>query len=196
MGLREQNAARTRQHIASAAMREFGERGYDATTMEDVARGAEIGLSTLYRYFPTKEQLATAYLGDPSLMADALRARPADEPAEVAMGQALLNFIGLVASTPDEARIFGGIMEESSRVRARLLEWLGDVHVALADALTDRQGLPTGDVGAAAEAWLAILVLQQATLASDVDDPARAREQVVGVMRDLATRTIRSPRAE
>ncbi|WP_229054696.1 TetR/AcrR family transcriptional regulator [Aeromicrobium sp. Leaf350] len=196
MGLREQNAARTRRHIAAAAMREFGDRGYDATTMEDVARGADIGLSTLYRYFPTKEQLATAYLGDPGLMGEELRARPVDEPTEVALGQVLLGFIDQVTSTPEEGRIFGGVMEESSRVRARLLEWLGDAHVALSDALTDREGLPAGDVGAAAEAWVAILVLQQATLGSDVDDPTRARDEVVAVMRDLSTRTLRTPRAE
>ncbi len=57
MGLRERNAARTRELIINTALGLFLEHGYDATKMEDIAEAAGIGTSTLYRYFPTKDLL-------------------------------------------------------------------------------------------------------------------------------------------
>ena len=80
MGLREINAARTRELIVDGALELFFERGYDATTMEDIAGHVGIGISTLYRYFPTKDQLATAPIGDPGLMARELAADPRRSP--------------------------------------------------------------------------------------------------------------------
>ena len=53
MGLRETNATRTRAAIADTALALFLDRGYEETTMEDVAAAAQVGLSTLYRYFPS-----------------------------------------------------------------------------------------------------------------------------------------------
>src|ERR671917_1178088 len=57
-------ARRTRGRILEAALELFAEKGYEATTMRDVAReaGASVGLA--YRYFASKEEFALAlYLG-------------------------------------------------------------------------------------------------------------------------------------
>jgi AcrR family transcriptional regulator len=56
-GLREQKRAITEQAIVDAAMRMFTERGFVATTAADVAAAAGIGRRTLFRYFPTKEDI-------------------------------------------------------------------------------------------------------------------------------------------
>ena len=57
MGLRERNAAHTRELILDTALPLFLEQGYEATTMEEIAERAGIGTSTLYRYFPSKDLL-------------------------------------------------------------------------------------------------------------------------------------------
>ncbi|MBX3484127.1 TetR/AcrR family transcriptional regulator [Phenylobacterium sp.] len=49
--------ARTRDQIAEAALHLFLERGYDATTLEEVADRAEVHKRTLLRYFPSKSHL-------------------------------------------------------------------------------------------------------------------------------------------
>jgi AcrR family transcriptional regulator len=49
--------ARTRDQIAEAAIRLFVERGYDATTLEEVAERADVHKRTLLRYFPSKAHL-------------------------------------------------------------------------------------------------------------------------------------------
>lgn len=54
-GLRERNRRRTRQDIADAALRLFVDRGFEATTVDDVAEAAAVSRSTFFRYFPVKE---------------------------------------------------------------------------------------------------------------------------------------------
>jgi len=52
--------AAKREHIVGAASRVFGARPYHVVRMDDVAAAARVGKGTLYRYFPSKEDL---YLG-------------------------------------------------------------------------------------------------------------------------------------
>ncbi len=53
----ERNKARTRIALATAAVRLFREHGFEATTVEDIARAAGSSSSTFFRYFGTKEDV-------------------------------------------------------------------------------------------------------------------------------------------
>lgn len=55
--LRERKKARTRAHIAHTAMTLFADRGFDEVTVAEVAETADVGVSTVFKYFPTKEDL-------------------------------------------------------------------------------------------------------------------------------------------
>lgn len=56
-GLRERKKARTRQEIVEAALDLFETKGFDETTIDDVAAAAEVSARTIFRHFATKEDL-------------------------------------------------------------------------------------------------------------------------------------------
>ncbi|SEQ63162.1 transcriptional regulator, TetR family [Lentzea xinjiangensis] len=53
------DAARNREKLLAAAAALFGERGLDVP-MEHIARRAEVSIGTLYKHFPTREDLVAA----------------------------------------------------------------------------------------------------------------------------------------
>lgn len=70
-------------------MRLFLERGYDATTVSEVAEAAEVSSMTVFRYFPTKEDLVLADEYDP-LILERITERPSDEPLLLRLGNGLI----------------------------------------------------------------------------------------------------------
>lgn len=79
------DAARNRERILAAAEEVFLALGADAS-LEEVARRAEVGIGTLYRRFPTREDLLAAANNERLLgMAQASRARDASLDPAAAM---------------------------------------------------------------------------------------------------------------
>jgi AcrR family transcriptional regulator len=62
--LRERSRTRRRAEIERAALWLFAERGYDATTVAQVAEAAEVSPRTVSLYFPSKHEHALSYIAD------------------------------------------------------------------------------------------------------------------------------------
>jgi AcrR family transcriptional regulator len=58
---RERHSAAVRQRLFDAAMRLFARRGFTETTVEDITNAADVGKGTFFNYFPSKEELLTAF---------------------------------------------------------------------------------------------------------------------------------------
>ena len=56
--LRERKRLRTRHALAATALRLFSEKGFDATTLDELVDEVEVSRSTFFRAFPTKEAVA------------------------------------------------------------------------------------------------------------------------------------------
>ncbi|MEW6270972.1 MAG: TetR/AcrR family transcriptional regulator [Thermodesulfobacteriota bacterium] len=79
-----QKSDEKREEILAAAEREFARRDFHEVLMDDVAARAGVGKGTLYRYFPTKEELflATVLRGLDGSHAEFLRVFAQDAPLE------------------------------------------------------------------------------------------------------------------
>src|SRR5436190_23104698 len=76
-GLRERKKQRTREAITQAALELFAERGYQATTLADIAEAADVSTRTIFAYFPSKEDILFC---DHAAMRDALAQALAERP--------------------------------------------------------------------------------------------------------------------
>ncbi len=72
-------AQRTRDRLQEVALRLIAERGYERTTVEQIAGAAGVSHMTFFRYFPTKESVVLDDPFDPALAA-AVAAAPTDLP--------------------------------------------------------------------------------------------------------------------
>jgi AcrR family transcriptional regulator len=63
-GLRARKKARTHDAIADAAISLFLTHGFDQVSVTDIAAAAEVSKPTLFRYFPTKEDLVLHRFAD------------------------------------------------------------------------------------------------------------------------------------
>lgn len=80
-GLRERKKAATRAALSWAAIRLTVERGFDNVLVDDIAQAVGVSPRTFNNYFSSKaEAIAARHLDRSLRLADALRARPADEP--------------------------------------------------------------------------------------------------------------------
>ncbi|MBB5158101.1 TetR family transcriptional regulator [Saccharopolyspora phatthalungensis] len=98
-GLRARKKQRTRAALIDAGLDLFLAKGYDATTIDEIAAEVEISPRTFFRYFAGKEDVALAKGAElDDLVLNALAARPADEPPLVALRAAVLDMIRKSAS--------------------------------------------------------------------------------------------------
>jgi AcrR family transcriptional regulator len=63
-GIRERKKQETRKAIMDAAMRLFSQRGFERTSIEQLASAAGIGKGTIYSYFKTKSEIFHAFCED------------------------------------------------------------------------------------------------------------------------------------
>ncbi|MBR8643513.1 TetR family transcriptional regulator [Streptomyces tuirus] len=140
-GLRERKKIKTRQAIRTATYALIEEQGYDATTVEQIAERAEVSPSTVFRYFPTKEDIVITDEWDPVMMAE-LRARPEDESWADVLKHVMRTALDLsLAEEPEVTRLRTRLGVEVPAVRARMMESMAATGRLLREALAERSGL-------------------------------------------------------
>jgi AcrR family transcriptional regulator len=190
MGLRERSKVRRRRAIQLAAMRLFAERGYDATTVTEIAEAAEVAPRTVSLYFPSKLDIALASTADATeRLVEALDEHPT--------GASIVETLG--AWLQNEARTVG---EEEWGLRVRMYAanpMLASVALKQTDALTELSGrILAEEIGVATDHpavrfLIGALagVLQQHQLTSHNPQPDReAEEQVIATIGALLSGAI------
>jgi AcrR family transcriptional regulator len=110
-GLRERKKQRTREAIVEAALRLFEERGFDQTTIADIAEAADIAPRTFFGYFPSKDDVVFA---DFQETLDGLSARLDDRSEDETAIDAIRAWIGVRLEQVD-------VLDDRERCRKRLI---------------------------------------------------------------------------
>ncbi|MFD4528125.1 TetR/AcrR family transcriptional regulator [Streptomyces sp. NPDC058470] len=140
LGLRERKKQKTRIAIRDATYRLIKEQGYDATTVEQIAEAAEVSPSTVFRYFPAKEDIVLTDEFDPILEQE-LRARPADEPWMDSLRHILRKAIGPGnTEDPEVTRLRTHLMVQVPAVRSRMMESMSVTGRLLCRVIAERTG--------------------------------------------------------
>nr|WP_310714949.1 TetR family transcriptional regulator [Streptomyces lydicus] len=163
-GLRERKKLQTRRAIRRAAYRLFEEQGYDATPVDQIAEAAEVSPSTVFRYFPTKEDivLTDAYH---AVLEAGIRARPADEPPVESIRQATVAALGTVGPE-DRGELLQHIrlIREVPAIRGRTAEHTARDAAMISAVLAERSGRPADDLELRVVSSAVLAALQEAML--------------------------------
>nr|WP_245244819.1 TetR/AcrR family transcriptional regulator [Streptomyces palmae] len=177
-GLRERKKIRTRQAIRHAAYRLFEEQGYEATPVDQIAAAAEVSPSTVFRYFPTKEDIVLSDEYDPAVR-EAMLARPADEPLMETLRHAIVDPMRqLVEHERDELLTRLRLIRRTPAIRARMSEGMGKTGKMLRAVIAERTGRDADDLEVRVVVAASLAAMQEAVLHT-VDQDLEAYEETV-----------------
>jgi AcrR family transcriptional regulator len=171
---RTQKKAATRQSIQEHALRLFAEKGYDATTVDEIAAAAGVSHMTFFRYFPRKEAVVEYDEYDP-LMAELIAARPPDEPPLTALHNAIRTGLQAILATDRDALLQRTrLVLSNPALRSRNVIAQDTTRDLFARALARRRGLAAPDLNATVQASAALGAVGVAVTAwadGEDDDP-------------------------
>jgi AcrR family transcriptional regulator len=171
VGLRERKKAKTRAAIRQHAMRLFGEQGYQATTVEQIAEAAEVSPSTFFRYFPTKEDVVLTDDYDP-LLIEAFKAQPTELGPIPALRRAIGAVFGqLSADQVAEERERLALIRSVPELRAAMLDEFTRNVQLVAEVVAERVGRRADDLAVRALAG-AVIGVGLAAMLTWAEDPA------------------------
>jgi AcrR family transcriptional regulator len=165
------DAKRNRERILKVAKQVFTHRGADAS-MDEIAKRAKIGPGTLYRNFPTRDDLlATVYIAEVEKLAAAQKKLSAEYPPIEALRKWLLVFIDYIAAKKIIAPALNAMAGGASRVFQQTTQVMEEAANALAS-----HAVATGDLRPDVDPMDLLRAIYGLSTAGSADDwPTKAR---------------------
>ena len=153
-GLRERKRQQTRERLTQAAMALFLDRGFEATTLDDIASAADISRRSFFHYFASKEDVVFAWQEESTAgLIAAVAARPANESMLAAAENAIYAMVRQLK--PGEAIAIARLKRDNPALQARDQVKHEKLERALAEALGKRAGHKTEKLQARLVAMIA-----------------------------------------
>ena len=177
-GLRQRKRRETLERLRDGGIRLFVEKGYAATTVDDIAQAAGISRRTFFYYFKSKDDILLSLQADVgAMLADALRRVPADRRPLDAIREAA---VGVCAAIPSGDMIaIDRLMRESEAVQARKQASYVEQEKALFSALCERWPQPERRTGLRLVAMLAIGAMRLASEAFSREGGKRSMPELL-----------------
>lgn len=146
--LRDEHKARTKKALREAALKLFATKGYDTTTIEEIAEMAGVSARTFFRYFPTKESVL--FLGEPEWLQSFAEVYPSQPRAlgDVdAMCLTLTQLAGSLLRGRRSMQLYQRAIASSATLRGREQDHRQEDVMNMAAAVAERRGLTEVDEG-------------------------------------------------
>jgi AcrR family transcriptional regulator len=141
-GLRERKRQQTRERLTRAAMALFLDRGFEATTLDDIVAAADISRRSFFHYFASKEDVVFAWHEEnTAALVAAVAARPAGESLLAVAENAIAAMVRQLE--PGEALAMAKLKRDNPALQARDQVKYEKLERALAEALARRAGRKT-----------------------------------------------------
>jgi AcrR family transcriptional regulator len=198
-GLRERKKLQTRRAILDAAVRLFEEKGYEQTTVSEIAAAADVATKTVFNYFPSKEDLFFSdHRRRSAIMQDLVESRRQDETLAELIERLRARLVAMVAEDstdwrPELAELRYRLISEVPALQARALKLTFDIQREVADALHKAYGDRLDRISAAAVVGILVGAAQATGLASlQLGETLEQRRESSLRGLDIAMRGIRS----
>ena len=161
-GLRERKKQRTRERIVEASFELFEERGFEGTTIADIAGAADIAPRTFFSYFPSKDDVVFHdFEATHAIVATWLRER---EPGTNTIDALRAGIAGSKRELDDELlcekRLRKRLIRENEPLTAHSQHLLGKFAELIAEAVAQDLGDEPGDLRPRLVAAAAVAAIQ------------------------------------
>jgi len=143
LGLRERKKQRTRENIARVALQLFAERGYDETTLADIAEAADVSPRTIFAYYDSKDEIL--FCEDGAFL-DALKQKLEERPEGTTTIDALREFLASIEPADDEAKLRKQVVMATPALQMGMRARYSMLEPLLAESIAKDLGADPGDV--------------------------------------------------
>jgi AcrR family transcriptional regulator len=191
-GLRARKRRETMERITQAGIRLFLERGYEATTLDDIAAAAAISRRTFFHYFKSKDDiLISLQSGMGTMIADAIRKAPPGTQPIHAVRDAVIEVCAAVP--PDDMLAIDRLMRSSQTVQARKQASYVEQERVLLAALRERWPQSGRKPALQLVAMIAMGAIRLSTEAFNREVGARSMPTLLREAFDMLDAELRSP---
>ena len=188
MTLREMKMERTRELIGEVAFTLFRDKGFAATTVEEIAAAAEVGARTVYRHYPTKEMLALSGFAEVFETAlEDLRACPEDAAVPDVLHVILESVLQSHLKKPQQLLTAYKIAQVTPSVLAHftytMRDWQAELRREVAERIGGRSADLTAELAVAQTASVFILAYRKWFESDGQADLRRLTGQMLELLR-------------
>ncbi len=181
-GLRERKKQQTRDTIATAALRLFAERGYDETTLAEIAEAADVSPRTIFGYYESKEDIL---LCNESAFLEMLKCKLDERPPGTTTFDAIRDFLASVGPPDEGAKLRKRILTANPALQMRMRARHAQLEPILAESVAKDLGTGPDDIRpqlVAASMMAAFMAVRDRLFEAATGDEPTSHEEALRIL--------------
>src|SRR5436190_12408934 len=182
-GLRERKKQQTRDKIARVALELFAERGYDQTTLAEIADAADVSTRTIFAYFESKEDIL--FCDEPAFY-DSLKEALDARAAGVTTVDVLREFVLSAVSEDDSLKLRKKVVSDAKSLRLAERARFAQAEELIAESIARDLNSGPGDIRPAlvAASMIAAFTAMRDRIEAESGEPL-SHEQAMAILDEV-----------